>query len=138
MAVGMSAATADGVLSAVFQGTSFVVSALWVKLHVGDPGGAGTSNAAGETLRMNASACFGTAPADDGSGMKEAIANTVAIGPWTSVTTAETYSHVSFWTASSGGSFVGSGTLTSPTAVAIGDNFTVQIGDCVAKLSKAA
>jgi hypothetical protein len=66
------------------------------------------------------------------------IANTIAVGPWTSVTATETYTHVSFWTASTGGTYIGSGVLTTPQGVTAGQNFTIPIGDLTAKLPKAA
>lgn len=137
MTVGMSAATAAAFLSAVFQATGFSYTGVFVQLHVGDPGAAGTANPASNTTRMDASACFGTAPASSDSGTKESIANSVAIGPWTSVPAAETYAFCSLWTAATGGTYIGSGTITAA-AVAVGDSFTIPIGDFVAKVPVAA
>jgi hypothetical protein len=48
---------------------------------------------------------------------------------WTSVPNAETYTHVSLWSASSGGNFKGSDDLSSSATVAIGDTFQIPIGD---------
>lgn len=131
MALGFSTATADAILAALFQGTAYSQSAVWVKLHVGAPGAAGTSNPATETTRQNASAAFGTAPSGG------TISNTVAIGPWTSVAGSETYSHVSLWSASSGGTFIASGTITAA-AVTAGDDFPIPIGDLTATLLVAS
>ena len=93
---------------------------VFIKLHLGDPGAAGTSNAAAETTRQ--AATFGSAAATG------AISNTAAI-EWTNVSTTETYSHISCWTASSGGTFLGSDDLSSTAAVTAGDTFRIPIGD---------
>lgn len=95
-------------------------AAFYVKLHIGDPGAAGTSNPAAETTRQ--AATFGSAASSG------AISNTVAV-TWTNVSTTETYTHVSFWTASSGGTFLGSDDLSSSAAVTAGDTFSIPIGD---------
>lgn len=134
---GMSASTADGVLAAVFQGTSLVVTGLWAQLHVGDPGAAGTANPAVESTRVDVSAAFQSPAADDGTGAARKLANDSILGPWVAVAADETYSQVSFWTASSGGTFVGSGTVTGASVTA-GDDFAVPVGDCVVKLPCAA
>ena len=95
-------------------------AAFYVKLHLGDPGAAGTSNPAAETTRQ--SVTFGDAAASG------AISNTVAV-TWTNVSTSETYTHVSFWTASSGGTFLGSDDLSSSAAVTAGDTMNIPVGD---------
>ena len=95
-------------------------AAMYVKLHTGDPGAAGTSNAATNTTRQQAT--FGSAAASG------AISNTAAV-EWTSVSTTETYTHVSLWTASSGGTFLGSDDLSSSAAVQAGDTFRIPVGD---------
>ena len=95
-------------------------AAVFAKLHVSSPGSAGTTGAAAETTRQ---ACtFGSAASAG------AISNTAAI-TWTNVSTAETYSHISFWTASSAGTFLGSDDLPATKTVAVGDTFTIAIGD---------
>jgi hypothetical protein len=89
------------------------VEKYYVKLHTGDPGEEGTSNAATEATR------------------KELVFGTIASGSvpitntpkWTSVSTAETYSYGSVWDASTGGNCVGSGPLTESKAMSVGDNF---------------
>ena len=95
-------------------------AAVYAKLHTGDPGASGTSNAAANTTRQQVT--FGSAAASG------AISNTAAV-EWTSVSTTETYTHVSFWTASSGGTFLGSDDLSSSAAVAAGDTFRIGVGD---------
>jgi hypothetical protein len=111
MAVGFSVAAANTALDA--QGTAYP----WVKLHVGDPGAAGTANAAVETTRKQAT----------WSAASAAEKTTSADLTWTAVAGSEDYTHVSFWSASSGGSFGGSGTITA-NAVTSGDTFTILAG----------
>jgi hypothetical protein len=115
MSVGLAAATANGFLDAVFRGIAYSVSAVWIKPHIGDPGAAGTSNAAVETTRKQAT--FGSAAAAG------AIANTTTI-TWTSVAGAEDWTHFSVWTASTAGTFVLSGLVTA-NALQIGDDFVI-------------
>ena len=45
----------NAINDAVCNNTSLAVATVYVKLHIGDPGEAGTSNAAGETTRKAAS-----------------------------------------------------------------------------------
>lgn len=129
MALGMSAAEAAAVLNAHVRGTSYAGNAsVFAKLHLGDPGAAGTTNPAVETTRQQVT--FGSAASTG------AIANTVAV-EWTSVSTTETYTHYSLWTASTGGTFLGSGTI-SGGAVTAGNNFSIPIGDFDLTQSTAA
>lgn len=90
----------------------------YIKLHTGDPGAAGTSNAATNTTRQLAT--IGAASAGSAS-------NTAAL-LWTAVPASETYSHWSMWTASSGGTFLWSGTITSGTVTA-GQTFRFDVGE---------
>lgn len=113
-------ATRNAMLDAFARNVSYSNAAVWVKLHTGDPGAAGTSNAAANTTRQQAT--FGNAASSG------AISNTVAV-EWTSVSTTETYSHISLWTASSGGTFLGSDDLSSTAAVTAGDTFRIPVGD---------
>ena len=94
-------------------------AAVWVKLHLGDPGSAGTLNPAAETTRQEA-----TFPASSGGALSND--NTIE---WTSVSTTETYSHISLWTASSAGTFLGSDDLSATASVTAGDTFRIPIGD---------
>lgn len=92
---------------------------IFVKLHTGSPGGDGTGNAAVETNRKQAT--FAT-PASAG-----AISNTTAI-EWTNVSTNETITYVSLWTASTAGTFLGHDQITSA-ALNTGDTFRIPVGD---------
>lgn len=133
MAVGLASAVANDILDALARNdslTTLPLAAFWVKLHTADPGAAGTTAAAGNTTRKQVT--FGSAASGG------AISNTAAI-TWTSgeVTTSEDYTHYSIWTASTAGTFYGSGTITA-NAVTAGDQFTIPIGDLDLTLSTAA
>jgi hypothetical protein len=86
MTVGVTAAVANGWL----DGT-FATASCFVKLHTADPGAAGTTAAAaGDTTRKNPTMAAA-------SGGSKAMTGTA--GPWTNVTTTETLTHISLWTA---------------------------------------
>lgn len=94
---------------------SFAVTASYVKLHTGDPGEAGTSNAATEITRKLVT----WAAASSGS------MATSATLEWTNVAASETYSHWSLWDNATAGNCLWSGSLTSPAAVTAGDTFQI-------------
>lgn len=122
MSVGMSTTAANALLD-----SSLLATYTWIKLHVGDPGAAGTANAATETTRKQATWRTAAAGASSQS-------NTLT---WTSVAGSETYTHWSAWTASTAGTFGFSGTTTA-NAVTAGGTFTVAIDDLDVSLSVAA
>jgi hypothetical protein len=111
---------ANSFLDALARAVAYSEAGIWVKLHLGDPGSAGTSNAAAETTRQQGT--FGSAAAS------RAISNTAAI-EWLNVSTTETYTWLSMWDASSGGNFLGRDDLSSSAPVTAGDTFRLPIGD---------
>jgi len=115
-----SATVRNAWLDALARNISYANGAVWVQLHIGDPGAAGTTNPAVETTRQQAT--FGAAAA------LGAISNTAAI-EWTLVAASETYTHVSLWSASTAGTFLGSDDLSFTAAVNAGDTFRIPIGD---------
>ena len=116
----MSSAFTASVLDCLCNATNITAPAgFYLKLHTGDPGAAGASNAAAETTRQSCS----MAAASGGT-----ITNDTAV-IWTAVSTTETYSHVSFWSAAAAGTFMGSDDLTPAKATTAGDTFTLSIGD---------
>ena len=121
MTVGFATAAANTHLDN--QGSTYS----WVKLHVGDPGAAGTSNAAAETTRKQATWASASA----------ASKTTTADLVWTNVAGTEDYTHFSLWTASSGGTFGGSGTITA-NAVTTADTFTIPTANLTLTLPVAA
>jgi hypothetical protein len=125
----VAVASANSILDAYAKGTSYAGNAaFWVKLHIGAPGSTGTSNPAVETTRKQVT--WGTS----GSG---AISNSAAV-EWTLVSTTETYTHVSFWTASTAGTFLGHDDLSSSAAVTAGDTFRIPTGDLDLTITTAA
>lgn len=97
------------------RNTSLAVANVYVKLHTGDPGEAGTSNAATETTRKLIS--FSAA-----SGGSMASSATVE---WTNVSTTETYTHWSLWDSLTTGNCLWAGALSSSAAVTAGDTFQI-------------
>lgn len=129
MAVGIASGQANKALDAYTGNATFTAqTAFWVKLHTGDPGSAGTSNAATETTRKQAT--FGAASAGS--------ATTTGDLAWTNVAGSETYSHVSFWTANAAGTFLGSDALDTSRAVTAGDSFTIVTGSLTITLTPLA
>src|SRR3990172_2956226 len=129
MAIGLASGVANAILDAICRSVLLTdYPAFYVKLHIGDPGAAGAGNAAGETTRKLATF----------SAAASGAITTSADLAWTNVSTAETYSHVSFWDASTACTFLGSDDLATPRTVAVGDNFTIATGDLDLALSPIA
>lgn len=132
MAAGLAPATANSLLDALFNQTNYTApTALWIQLHTGDPGAAGSANIASETTRKDVTTSIGAAAGG-------AVTNTVAVD-WTSVTapSPETYTYFSIHSASTAGTFYCSGTVTA-SQVTGGDNFSIPIGDLDFTLNVAA
>ena len=112
MADGLSAANADLALNAAV-GTN----AGYVQLHTGDPGSAGTANVSSVTTRE--SVTWGSASAGSVSASNEP--------EWTSWagTSPETDTDISFWSASSSGTFGLSMELASQVTMETGDSLTL-------------
>jgi hypothetical protein len=121
MAEGFSTTAANAVLDS--QGTTYP----WIKLHVGAPGAAGTSNAATETTRKQATWASASAAS------KASNADLV----WTGVAGSEDFTHFSMWTASTAGTFGGSGLITA-NAVTAADTFTIPSGSLTLTLPVAS
>lgn len=121
MGVGLAPAIAQSMLNALCRNVAWTQPAgFFLKLHTGDPGVAGANAAFGDATRQ--AGTFSAAAADG------TITNSADVN-WTNVTAAGTVTHCSFWSASSGGTFLGSDDLAIPRTLAIGDNFTVLAGD---------
>lgn len=128
MALGFSSTISNELLDALLNSDAYDGPAnIYVKLHTGDPGSAGTSNAAGETTRKEVT----WAAAASGS-----IANDNTI-TWTNYSTSETPTRFSLWDNVSAGNFLGSGTFTS-NAITSGDTLNVAVGAMTASLSTAS
>lgn len=131
MALGMSSATADNILNAVGNATSYSVATPYIQLHTADPGAAGTTSVATETTRKLVS--FGAA-GTGGAGFRQ-IANDVAI-TWTAIAGSQDASHFSLWDASTAGNYLGSGLITAA-AYTAGDTYNIAIGGAVIQLAIA-
>jgi hypothetical protein len=130
MAVGITPYLANKILDHLRGGTAWSQPAgLYIKLHTGDPGATGVANAAGNTTRQQGT--FGTAASGGG------ISNTVAV-TWTNVSTTETYSHGSYWDASTAGNCLWTGAFTVARAVTAGGDFTIPIGDADLNITVAS
>lgn len=89
----------------------------YIKLHTGDPGSAGTANAAaGSTTRVLATMNAASGGAQTLSSMASS---------WTNGGTSETLSHISGWTASTAGTFDWSAALSSSQAWASTNTFSL-------------
>lgn len=129
MADNISAGVANSVLALLLNGTAFSgFTATYVQLHTGAPGAAGTSNIAGNNTRQ-ASGAF--AAPSGGSTTNSAAVN------WTAVSTSETYSHVSLWSASTAGTFICSGSI-SASAITAGQNFQIPASGMTVSLPVAS
>jgi hypothetical protein len=128
---GLAGPICDALINSILSDASFTAyGPLYVQLHTGDPGSAGTSNVATESTRES------TGTMTTSSGGAGSSDNEAAI-TWTSVAATETYSYCSLWSASSGGTFIASGTVTGG-AVVSGDTFTFPISDLVVSIPTAS
>ena len=127
MATGISSYLADQWLDALGNNDTFAVAAVYVKLHVGDPGAAGTANAATETTRKEASfsaASSGTLTSD-------------AALTWTNIAGSQDATHFTAWDNISAGNFLFSGTITA-NAYTAGDTLTIASGSLTVSLTIAS
>ncbi len=128
MTVGLATvALANHVLDHLRGGTAWTQPAgIYVKLHIGDPGSAATSNASAVTTRSQAT--YSAAASG-------AIALTGTNPSW-SMTATETISHVSVWDAVTSGNFLWSAALSASKAVVNGDTLTLtSLGFSLAPLA---
>jgi hypothetical protein len=112
MTVGLSATTANGIVDGIGSGT------IYVKLHTADPGASGATAASANTTRVQSTRASASAGSSAQSGTAPSWAS------WASGS--ETISHISLWTASTAGTFLGSAALTASKAVANGDTLTLS------------
>jgi hypothetical protein len=110
----LSAAAIENLLKVYKNEAPTKKEKVWVKLHTGDPGAAGTENAAGETKRVFATLTVGTTTLKNSGALE-----------WPGVSTSETYKWVSIWSAESGGTFEGRGQLEAEKAVSKEDTAKV-------------
>lgn len=97
-----------------------VSASVWMKLHTGTAGTDGTANAYGDTRRVQV---LYTNSAANGT-----VTNT-ANADLTNVTSTQTVTDISLWSASTGGTFLGEDTLSSTAPLTAGDTFRVATSD---------
>jgi hypothetical protein len=129
MAENVATPVANSILGLILNGTAFAgYASAYVQLHTGAPGAVGTANIAGNNVRQPA----GTFAAPSGG----STSNSAAVN-WTSVSSSETYTKVTLWSASSGGTFICSGSITAA-AIAAGQNFQIPAGGMTVNLPVAS
>lgn len=122
MAVGLSAVNTANAWLNTLRGTSAAtftaVTTLFVQLHTGDPGSAGTTAVSSVTTRPALN--FGAASA----GSQSAVATLPSWATWAG-TNGEVVTHISVWGASSAGTFYYSAALTASKTVNTGDTLNL-------------
>ena len=127
MAHGIGAYLGNAWLNALGNNTSFAVAQVYVKLHVGDPGAAGTANPATETTRKAVS--FGAASAG--------VLTSDDDVTWTNIAGSEDANHFTAWDSLTTGNFLFSGTITANPYDA-GDTYAIDAGNLTASLTLAS
>jgi hypothetical protein len=127
MATGFSSYLADNLLDAVGNAAAFSVADVYVQLHVGDPGAAGTSNVATETTRQSAS--FSAASAG--------VLTTDAALNWVNILGSQDATFFSVFDSATAGNFLFSGVISGNPYTA-GDTYTIEAGSLTATLSIAS
>ncbi len=116
---GLNSTFANNLLAILTSGTAFPSppATVYMQLHTGQPGAAGTANiSAGSATRV--AAAFGTP--SGGTASQSGTAPS-----WTNGGTSETLAYVSLWSAATGGTFYWSFALTSSQSWVAGNTFTM-------------
>ncbi len=113
MAVGLSSTVANSFLDNYRNNAVAAKTAVYLKLHTGDPGASAASNASAVTTRN--AITFSAASA--GSMALSSVGSF-------SMTTSETITHISIWDASTAGNFLQSAALTASVPVINGSTLT--------------
>lgn len=100
-------------------------SALWMKLHLGDPGPDATDNPAVETRRI---AFIAGSATNDGTTGEAYVQNAAALR-WVTMAASESISHVSFWDDETAGNPWFKGALAGVIAVLANNDLDFAIGD---------
>lgn len=114
MTVGLAGTLAQSLLN-LFRGVAYTAPTnVYCKLHIGDPGAAGTGNPSAVTTRNTVTWNAAT------TGGSMSLASLPAF----SMTASETISHISLWDNVSAGNFLQSAALTSSVPVINGSTLT--------------
>lgn len=104
--------------NSVLDGTG-IPATLYLKAHLGNPGAAGTANAATETTRK----AFTRSAASAGATSNPALLQ------WTNAAATENWTHWTAWDASTGGNCWMVGDLSATVNVAATDTVEIAVGD---------
>lgn len=104
--------------NSVLDGTG-IPATLYLKAHLGNPGAAGTANAAAETTRK----AFTRSAASAGATSNPALLQ------WTSAAATENWTHWTAWDAATAGNCWMVGDLSATVNVAATDTVEIAIGD---------
>jgi hypothetical protein len=127
MATGLSDYLANKFLDAVGNATNYSASNVYVKLHIGDPGSAGTANAATEITRQSVS----FSAASSGGLTSDADVS------WSNIAGSEDATFFTVWDNLTAGNFLFSGTVAG-NAYTAGDTFTIPSGSLTVSLTLAS
>jgi hypothetical protein len=127
MATGLSNYLANKFLDAVGNATDYSATNVYVKLHIGDPGAAGTTNPATETTRKLVS----FSAASTGGLTSDADVS------WTNIAGSEDATFFTIWDNLTAGNFLFSGTVAG-NAYTAGDTFTIPSGSLTVSLTLAS
>jgi hypothetical protein len=129
MLMALKASLRNSIIDAIVNQTNFTAyTAVWITLHTGDPGDTGANEASGSGYaRVDATNKFPAA--SSGSS-----ANDVAIS-FAAFSGAFAFTHSGMRDASSAGTWIGGGALTTPKSVASGDSASFAVGAYVLSLS---
>lgn len=117
MTVGVAASRANSMLSVLNNTADSAIASVTLKLHIGDPGAAGTGNPSGHTSASTAvvwSAASGGSISRSSGGVFATISG---------VSTTDTISHISLWNSST---FLWSVPLSANKVISNGDSLTVS------------
>lgn len=123
------------------KGSSFptALANVYVSVHTGDPGTAGTSNDAtaaitGTTRKAVSSSAFTSVGAAGGGGFQITNTGVVQITASAVNVATQTLTHFGIWDAASSGNFLASGSLSASVDVATGDTVQFNIGAMAIKV----
>lgn len=122
------------------KGTTFpaALSNVYISLHSGDPGTAGTANNVQSTITGSANrtavatSSFGTVGAAGGGGFQ--ITNSASVQITTNASAGATVTYFGVWDAVTGGNFLASGALTTSVDVVTGDTVQFNAGALAIRL----
>lgn len=117
MTVGVSTYLENKILECM-RGNTFSVATVYIQMHTGDPGAAGTSNV---SVRATGRKSVTYSAAAGG-----VMATSAGTSNWTNGGgSTETLTHYSRWDAASGGNFLGSAQLQAPWTFPPGGNYAL-------------